>query len=121
MTKATSGPATSPAGPSGRPGVSATCGWCPSGNHYTSDCPYLYQRDGVGRALELMRLHRDLAELRATTTRIYATAYLEAEGNAEARTQAAKLASASSHLQAEYAAAKVSAYQRLCEDVPADE
>jgi hypothetical protein len=120
MTQATNGPATSPAGPSGRPGQAADCQWC-GRNHYTSDCPYLYQRDGVGRALELMRLHRELAELRATATRIYATAYLEADGNAEARTQAAKLATAKAHLLAEYAAAKVNAYQRLLEDVPADE
>lgn len=120
MTKATNGPATSPAGPSGRPGQAADCGWC-GRNHYTSDCPYLYQRDGVGRALELMRLHRELAELRTTTTRIYATAFLEASGPVEVRTQAAKLASAKSHLEAEYAAAKVNAYQRLLEDVAADE
>jgi hypothetical protein len=71
----------------------------------------LTERDPVHRGLFLNELLAELAQLRHAASVIYADAYLDADGNAEARTQAAKRAVADEHLAAELAAARVSAYQ----------
>lgn len=67
----------------------------------------------AGRAARLRELLEDLARARAAETARYARAYLDAEGTAEARTQAARLATVESHLTAELAAADVAAYQLM--------
>jgi hypothetical protein len=67
----------------------------------------------LGRARELQSMLSGLAHARADEAAKYARVYLAAQGNAEQRTQAARLATAEAHLAAELAAAKVAAYKLM--------
>ena len=63
------------------------------------------------RANHLTGLLTAVAELRHAQTTTYATAYLAAEGTAQAREQTARLAAADATLAAEKAAALVAGYR----------
>lgn len=112
MSESTSGSVASPAGPLGP--LQPHCQWCHLG-HWQAECPYLLQRDRLGRALFLEELLADLATLRSVATVTYAETFLGAQGTDAQRTQAAKAGAADDHLAAELAAAKVAAYRYLIE------
>lgn len=107
MTTSQNGPATSPAGPSGR------CEWCNMPGHYPSDCGWIRETDPFHRGLFLAELLADLAELRHAATVAYAEAFLGHVGTDAQRTQAAKLAAADAHLEAEKQAARVAGYRHM--------
>jgi hypothetical protein len=109
MTNSHSGPATSPAGPSGR----VRCEWCNLLDHTPSECPYLAQRDPVGQALFLVELLTELATARLAAVVKHANAYLDATGTDASRSQTARIAAANERLAAEFAAAKVAGYQHI--------
>ena len=64
-----------------------------------------------GRAAHLTSLLIAVAKLRHAQTTTYATAFLAAEGTAQAREQCARLAAADATLAAEKAAALVAGYR----------